>query len=316
MKIIEITDEIKKKGLLKFDDDKLRIIPIGTGSAFTTKYGQTNLLVVKGNSHIMIDVGMTAPYMLNELGIQAWQIKNVIITHSHPDHIGGLGDMALRHRYIIPFLPKNLKEQYGYENDTKLNIVAPNMFLETILWDRTLRGGLEWCEANQNRPLSFADFFNLVTMQWKSSEPREIWTTIVDGIKISLFRTNHMPGGVESWEKCFPTFGVIIDDIVFYTSDSIYDVDLIEYFRTMELSRLICSEVPEKYEMLIHDAQLFHPQTVHASILDLDMKIEAELKKRMWLIHYGDNLEEFRKEKKLMCNTFGGFIEKNKIYEF
>lgn len=316
MNIINITDDIKKKGLLKFNDNKLRLIPIGTGSAFTTKYGQTNLLVVKGNTHILIDIGMTAPYMLKQLGIESWQIKNVIISHSHPDHIGGLADLALRHRYIIPFLPQSFKEDYGYTKDTKVNIIAPNMFLETILWDRTLRGELEWCEANQNKPLSFADFFNLIHMQWKTSEPREIWNTNIDGIDITLFRTNHMPGGAETWEKCFPTYGIIIDNRIFYTSDTIYDPQLIDYFESKELTRLICSEEPVNYDLLIHDAQLFHPQTVHASIFDLGAKLPSEIKKRTFLIHYGDNLEQFKEQQEQLCNSFGGFIENNKIYEF
>jgi hypothetical protein len=34
---------------------------IGAGSAFTKKFYQTNLLVVKGNSHLLVDCGTRCP---------------------------------------------------------------------------------------------------------------------------------------------------------------------------------------------------------------------------------------------------------------
>jgi len=45
---------------------------------------------------------------------------------------------------------------------------------QRILWDYTLRGGLEWNEIDGfAHKLQFSDFFDVIRPQWKTFSPRE-----------------------------------------------------------------------------------------------------------------------------------------------
>ena len=64
---------------------------IGTGSAFAKTHHQTNFLIIKGDHHIMVDFGMTGPNALRETaGLEPTDLKCILPTHSHADHIGGI----------------------------------------------------------------------------------------------------------------------------------------------------------------------------------------------------------------------------------
>ena len=85
--------KFEKKPLQLTNDGTLTLFFIGIGSAFTKAYYQTNLLIIKGEDHLMIDCGTKTPQALHELGVNIWDIRNFFITHSHADHIGGLEEV-------------------------------------------------------------------------------------------------------------------------------------------------------------------------------------------------------------------------------
>ena len=73
----------------KFESKKLKLTNngdlvlffIGVGSAFTRRQYQTNLLVIKGDDHLLIDCGTKCNQALFELGLQITDINNFLITH-------------------------------------------------------------------------------------------------------------------------------------------------------------------------------------------------------------------------------------------
>ena len=94
---------------------KLCLFFLGTGSAFTKRHNQTNLIVIKGKDHLLIDCGMKAPQALHDLGVSVTNIENILITHSHADHIGGLEEIALMGRYLAKKKPNLvLSETYQH----------------------------------------------------------------------------------------------------------------------------------------------------------------------------------------------------------
>ena len=271
---------------LKNNTDQLWVFFIGTGSAFAEKHFQTNFLLVKGDTHILVDFGATGQRALLETALlKPTDIRVVLPTHSHADHVGGLECLALMNRYV--------GQRYMQHPKTKL-IATPEY--QRVLWDYTLRGGLEWNEKDESsgQRLGLHDFFDVITPVWKTNQPREIWTIDVGPIHMELFRTKHIPEGSGGWADSFISYGMCIDGKVFVSADSRFDPDLIGMY--------------DHCEAFFHDVQFF-PGAVHAPLSDLKTLPEG-IKKRMLLMHYADNWQQQN------VSDFAGFAEQGVIYEF
>lgn len=75
---------------------------IGTGSAFNTKLGDNSAFIKKDNSLILIDCGGTVFSKLRKLNLlNGVENLYIVITHTHPDHVGSLGDLIFYSYYIL-----------------------------------------------------------------------------------------------------------------------------------------------------------------------------------------------------------------------
>lgn len=80
---------------------------IGKGSAFNTKLGNTSAYIKKEKSIILIDCGGTVFHDLKTKGVlENCETLHIIITHTHPDHVGSLGDLIFYSHYIKGIKPK------------------------------------------------------------------------------------------------------------------------------------------------------------------------------------------------------------------
>ncbi len=264
---------------------ELEVVFIGVGSAFTRSLYNTNFLVIKGDDHVLVDFGTTGPPALQACGVDLSMIQNLLPTHSHCDHIGGIEQLALWNRYVaIPSMSKQ-----------KLNIII-NEEYEKILWNMSLRGGMEWNEVNDDGlSLSFGDYFNPLRPQLVSNLPRPIYRIEIGSIKLELFGTNHIPEQAQNARAAFPTYGLVIDDRVFYSGDTKFDRDLIDLYS-------------QQVEVLFHDTA-FAPNAVHASIQEL-RTLPEDVRKRIHLVHYGDAYEQQD------CSGFAGLTQKATRYIF
>ena len=61
------------------NNGNLQAFFIGTGSAFSKVNFQNNVLLIKGNDHILIDCGNICPYALSTYNTPISEIKNVLI---------------------------------------------------------------------------------------------------------------------------------------------------------------------------------------------------------------------------------------------
>ena len=244
------------------NDGPLEITFLGTGTAFASKLYQTNFVLVKGDTHILVDFGMSGPQALGTLGRSADDIAVILPTHSHSDHIGGIEYLTLRNRYIA--------QPMGHP---KLTMLTTEEY-QSVLWNQSLRGGLEYNEVNpEGMRLQFDDFYDVHRMERLSSDPRSTFATEFRGIKIELFHTNHIPGEAESPEDAFITYGLFIDDHIFISGDTKFDRDLIETYSS-------------RSSIMFHDASLTR-NAVHASIEEL-MTLPENIRKKMYLMHYQD----------------------------
>ncbi len=261
---------IEESGFALKNDGKLELFFIGTGSAFAAKGNQTNFILVKGDAHIMVDFGATAPKaFLETTGLPLTDIEVVLPTHSHADHIGGIECLALMNRYVGQRIMKK----------SKIKMVIGREY-QRVIWDYSLKGGLEWNEGDCDdcaQKLSFRDFFDIIRPDWKMFQPREAFTAMVGGIKLEIFRTKHIPEQSKTWEDSFLSYGLFIDDRLFISGDTRFDRDLIGMYA-------------DKSEVMFHDVQFF-PGAVHAPLADLKT-LPSDVKKKMYLDHYSDDFEK------------------------
>jgi ribonuclease BN (tRNA processing enzyme) len=275
------------------DEDKLKLSNkgrlnlffIGVGGAFSKRQNQTNLLLIKGKDHLLIDLGTKGLQALHEIGLRVTQIENILITHSHADHIGGLEEIALMGRYAAKKKP---------------NMVITEAY-QDILWEMSLKGGAGFNEGKIDNTLCFYDFFKVIRPKPVANYPRETFAVRIGAIKLKLMRTKHIPDHSDSWENSFLSYGLVIDDKILFTSDTRYDPDLVYDF-----------EKRFHFHAIFHDCQFF-TGGVHASLEEIK-NFSTKIKKKMFLTHYGDDWEQF--EPQVKKYGFAGLAKQNTFYEF
>jgi metal-dependent hydrolase (beta-lactamase superfamily II) len=78
----------------------------GIGSAFNTELGNTSAFIREKNSMFLIDSGGTVFHKLKTLRLfEALENLYIIITHTHPDHVGSLGEVIFYAHYIQKIKP-------------------------------------------------------------------------------------------------------------------------------------------------------------------------------------------------------------------
>lgn len=129
------------------------------------------------------------------------------------------------------------------------------------LWEHTLRGGL-----TQGSLTRLEDFFDVRPLQPDAE------TEIHPGIRVKPIRTEHIEGK--------NSYSFLFNGNFFYSADMRFDASLLE--------RLTASGV----DTVFHDCQLYSPGAVHASLDEL-LTLPAALQRKVWLMHYGDTMEDF-----------------------
>jgi ribonuclease BN (tRNA processing enzyme) len=279
-------------------DGHLRLIFVGVGSAFATRNFQTNLIIIKGDTSVFVDVGTLTTQRLRQFGITPLDMEKVILTHSHADHVGGCEEVALKWRYQKAFMHGAPPGAY------KPDLYCPEVY-QHILWDRTLRGGLGENEANERLArLQLDDYFHLHVPRYEEGWGRPSYRfTFGQGTKseltVLLFRTKHVPDSATGWQDSFWSCGLRIDERVLFTGDTRFDPEIIERYG-------------KGCEVIFHDSQSF-PGGVHASYDQLKT-LSDEVRAKMLLMHLDDGMYRFDPK----ADGFLGFAEDGLavVYDF
>ncbi len=260
---------------------------LGVGSAFAKRNMHSNALLeawsgdpatqVAPDDNLLIDFGGTGPLAMHRLKdcdgfgylnvngtINYPAIQNILTTHLHADHIGGLEELATvnRHNFGLHESPEK-----------RLPRIISSAEVLDHLWSRSLRGGLG---VSRGSAASLNDFFRATPV----AEPFDGTTahvTLLDRYDIHMVRTDHIRiRDRYDW----PTFGLrLVDRVsgasVYYSGDTRFDPD-----RTLPMMH--------EARLVFHDAQLSdEADPVHALLSEL-RTLPVEIKQKMRLYHYAD----------------------------
>jgi ribonuclease BN (tRNA processing enzyme) len=235
------------------------VVFIGVGSAFAKRRRQSNILVIQGDHHILIDCGTQGPLALNDIGLSVQDVNCYLPTHSHADHIGGFEEIMLMNRYGQP------------PRQPKLIILRD---YQDLLWSKSLSGGAEYCEAAQGRSLQITDFFDILRPNPIEAYGRKCWEIQYGPIELMITRTRHFPDSALNVDESQWCSGVFINKKVWISGDTMFDEEYPGRFG-------------EDAEVMFHDCQLFQGG-VHASYQEL-MTLPRDIRNKMYLYHFGDN---------------------------
>lgn len=80
----------------------MKITVLGAGGAFSPmSRGNSAFMVEYKDRRILIDCGATVPYVLrDEMGVPLQSVTDIIVTHCHADHIGGMEALLYACKYM------------------------------------------------------------------------------------------------------------------------------------------------------------------------------------------------------------------------
>ena len=164
----------------------------GTGSAWSTHWGNSSAVVESGGKRLLIDCGHTVPARLQAMGLSLRDLDAVFISHLHGDHVYGL-------------------EEWGFRNMLQWKI-RPTLFiaatLPELLWDNVLSGTMrQVCDC----ACALNDYFDVVPLH--VGQPHR-W----ENLSLELHPVRHVPHA--------RSYGVKVAEgksVVGFTCDSLAD---------------------------------------------------------------------------------------------
>ena len=79
----------------------MKLIPLGVGGAFTSRFYHNNYIAEIGSKKLLLDAGTTLRTSIKEAGYSYLDIDAVWISHLHSDHVGGLEELILQRYWQV-----------------------------------------------------------------------------------------------------------------------------------------------------------------------------------------------------------------------
>lgn len=264
----------------------MRLVALGTGAAFSTNYGNSQIYIDTGDpeSSLLFDCGRTTLENLGRVGMPLSDIRNIYISHTHSDHIGGLADLALM-CYFHPDLKKP-------------NLIAKKSITK-VLWNSYLAIMLETLAHGQTAKdkmrASFDDYFTVYPVNDNA-------TFNIGDIVYTPVQTLHVVNGTEFMDS-YGLFFEAAGKKVFLPGDTQFAPKQMEFLY-------------KEADIIVHDCETTEfKSNVHAHLEDLTT-LDPEIKAKMYLIHY--NYQELTKEilDDISEAGFAGILEPGDTIEF
>jgi phosphoribosyl 1,2-cyclic phosphodiesterase len=230
----------------------VKLVFLGTGSAFTLDNYQSNMLVDAPGGRLLIDCGGDARRSLAEQGLAATDISEVYVSHLHADHVGGLEWLGLSTYFAA-----------SKDDPSRRPLLHLRHSLVDDLW-LSLHGGMG---TIQGRVAKLDTYFDVRPIA------RNGGFTFA-GTEFRTVQVVHYYDGFE----IVPTYGLLFEHAgvrVFLTTDTQVAPAQMDDFRAMA-------------DYIFQDCETARfASTVHAHYDDL-RELETDVKARMWLYGYQD----------------------------
>lgn len=265
-----------------FNGTKLHIL--GSGGAFSTKFGNTQIYIDNGEpiNSLLFDCGETFLHNLEKCKFPISNIKHVFLSHMHSDHIGGIASLALL-SYFNPTLHKT-------------DLYSPKPVLKN-LWKYHLACMLETLEGlrlKKNQDQATIDDFFYTHFIGKNK------SFSLDGgdMKYKPIQTIHVVNGSVFMDSYGLSFETVKNKKVLLTGDTQFaPYQLTASYNSADIIVQDCETSPFK-------------SGIHAHIDDL-ITLPESIKEKMYLIHYGDNIDELSAKTKM----FKGVLKQGDVLE-
>lgn len=218
-------------------------IIIGCGHSESFDHFNNNALLRTPRGNLLIDAGYTIKPALHAQGLTIKDINAVFITHVHGDHVFGLERLAYESLF-----------RYG----TRIDLYYHES-LYNELWHQTLKGSMG---RHGDGEADLSDYFNL--------HPIDSLHCEIYSMQFQLFQNAHTPGK--------PSFGININDYVFYSGDTTAIADIIK---------------KQSFVVGFHDVTLSEFNPVHASIDSLIEQYPEDIRKKLYLMSYEDHWPDY-----------------------
>lgn len=260
---------------------------LGVGAAFAKRNFQSNVLIEAWTTGpdrqdapddtLLIDFGATGPLALDGLrrtdgftylsrndAIYYPNLRNVLVTHVHGDHVAGLEELAVMniHKYVDPATGEGFKAR----------LISSDAIL-TDLWEKTLCGALGVLDG---RRVGVGDYFERIALSPDAGGKGEA-VALLDRYDVSLFPTDHIRLQIKhDW----PSVGVLLADqvtggTVVFSGDCRFDPDA--------MAGLMAAA-----KLVFHEVQLEHDDEPVHTLLSQLRTLPAEVREKIILYHYGD----------------------------
>ena len=232
----------------------MKLIPLGVGGAFTSRFYHNNYIAEIGSKKLLIDAGTTLRTSIKKAGYSYFDIDAVWISHLHSDHVGGLEELILQ-RY------------FHFKNGAHLPIKTDIVVHEAIY--PMLRQLLFFPLENGGNTID--DFCHFIVVNDED-------LTNFEGLVLQIFNTSdtHIQGMASSALSIQGPLGNVL-----YTSDvkNLQEANLLRF-------------VNDKTIAIFQDTS-FTMNGAHAFLKEILAYYPKDIHAKIYAMHYNDNIEDF-----------------------
>lgn len=249
---------------------------LGTGSAFSKNFGNNSAVLTITNGP-----------MVKRMMIDCGRTTPDDL-HSSQFDLGDIDAIFITHLHGDHVYGLEEMGFYGrYVLNKKPHLIFPTFEMKDKLWYSVLSGTME--EGDLDVPMIFDDYFTYEIVDEKDQY------FLFNDCMISVYNTEHI--------KDKESYGLIISeyDYIVYTSDSLFNKEFIK------------SAVKDGAQAIFHDCQMVdYKGKVHASLDDLE-SLPNKYKRKIHIMHYGDDLASHYKRIK---DNHLNIVSKGETYSF